>query len=173
LAAERIRAADARVNDEATCLAPGVKITAACAIFAAATCSDQRNLCATDIPGGLAAERVERADCSAALAVAAVRCCVRNAARSGVQRAAALAGNRLRIDATLIPTRGAAVGIQVANGGAAVGILAIGQGVHRVAGTASFSSAGEAIGGGKIDAVSIPGRIAARWVDGADSLAAV
>jgi hypothetical protein len=83
-----------------------------------------------------------------------------------------LAGNRLRINATLIPTGGAAVGVQVANGGAATGILAIGQGVHRVAGTDSLSSAGEAIGGGKIDAVGIPGRIAARWVDGADSLAA-
>ena len=78
----------------------------------------------------------------------------------------------MRIDATLIPTRGAAVGIQVANGGAACGILAIGQGVHRVAGTASYSSARQAIGGGKCDAVRIPSRIAARWVDGADSLAA-
>ena len=97
---------------------------------------------------------------------------MRNAARAGVQRAAALAGNRLRINATLIPTGGAAVGIQVANGGAACGILAIGQGVHRVAGTDSLSSAGKAVGGGKIDAVRVPGGIAARWVDRADSFAA-
>ena len=83
-----------------------------------------------------------------------------------------MAGRRLSLNAALIPTDGAAVGIQVANGGAAVGIVAIGERVHRVAGTASLSSAGEAIGGGKCDAVRIPGRIAARWVDGADSLAA-
>ena len=83
-----------------------------------------------------------------------------------------MAGNRLRINAALIPTRGAAVRIQVANGGAATGIIAIGQGMHRVTGTASLSSAGKAIGGGKCDAVRIPGRIAARWVDRADSFAA-
>ena len=83
-----------------------------------------------------------------------------------------MAGSRLRINAGLIPTGGAAIGIQVANGGAATGIFAIGQGVHRVTGTASLSPAGEAIGGGKCDAVRIPIRIAARWVDGADSLAA-
>ena len=78
----------------------------------------------------------------------------------------------MRINATLIPTGGAAIWIQVANGGAARGILAIGQGVHRVAGTAVLSSAGEAIGGGKCDAVRIPGRIAARWVNRTDSVAA-
>ena len=83
-----------------------------------------------------------------------------------------MAGNRLRINAGLIPAGGAAIWIQVANGGAASGIVAIGQGVHRVTGTASLSSASEAIGGGKCDAVRIPSRIAARWVDGADSLAA-
>ena len=83
-----------------------------------------------------------------------------------------MAGNRLRINATLIPAGGAAIWIQVANGGAASGIIAIGQGVHRVTGTASFSTASEAIGGGKCDAVRIPSSIAARWVDGADSLAA-
>jgi hypothetical protein len=83
-----------------------------------------------------------------------------------------LAGRRLRINAALIPTDGAAVGIQVANGGAATGILAIGQRVHRVAGTASRNSAGKAIGGGKCDAVRLPGGITAQWVDRADSLAA-
>lgn len=62
---------------------------------------------------------------------------MRDAARTSVQRAAALAGNRLRINAALIPTGGAAVWIQVAHGGAAAGIVAIGQGVHRVTGTAS------------------------------------
>ncbi len=78
----------------------------------------------------------------------------------------------MRINAALIPTDGAAVGIQVANACAATGILAIGQRVHRVAGTASRSSAGKAIGGGKCDAVRLPGRITAQWVDRADSLAA-
>jgi hypothetical protein len=83
-----------------------------------------------------------------------------------------LAGSRLRINAGLIPTGGAAIGIQVANGGAASGIVAIGQGVHRVTGTASLSAAGEAIGSGKCDAVRVPGGIAARGVDGTDSVAA-
>ena len=44
--------------------------------------------------------------------------------------------------------------------------------MHRVTGTASLNSAGEAIGGGKIDAVRVPSGIAARWVDRADSVAA-
>ena len=83
-----------------------------------------------------------------------------------------MAGRRLSLNAALIPTDGAAVGIQVANGGAAVGIVAIGQRVHRVAGTASRNSAGKAIGGGKFDAVRLPGRITAQGVDRADSLAA-
>ena len=84
-----------------------------------------------------------------------------------------MAGNRLRINAGLIPAGGAAIWIQVANGGAASGIVAIGQGVHRVTGTASLSAASKAVGSGKSDAVGVPSRIAARWVDGADSLAAV
>lgn len=79
----------------------------------------------------------------------------------------------MRINATLIPASGAAIWIQVANGGAASGIIAIGQGVHRITSTASLSAAGKAIGGGKSDAVRAPSSIAARWVDGADSLAAV
>ena len=78
----------------------------------------------------------------------------------------------MRINAALIPTGGAAVGIQVANGGAAAGIVAIGQGVHRIAGTASLSSAGETIGGGKCHTVRIPSGLTARWVDRADSVAA-
>ena len=84
LAAERILAADARVNDEAICVTPRVRNSTACATLAAATWRDNRNLRATDIPGGRAAERVERAHCSAAQTVAAVRCCVRDAARAGV-----------------------------------------------------------------------------------------
>ena len=84
-----------------------------------------------------------------------------------------MAGNRLRINATLIPAGGAAIWIQVANSGAAAGIVAIGQGMHRITSTASFSAASEAISGGKSDAVGVPSRIAARWVDSADSLAAV
>lgn len=79
----------------------------------------------------------------------------------------------MSINATLIPTGGAAIWIQVANRGAASGIVAIGQGVYRITSTASLSAARKAIGGGKCDAVRIPSRIAARWVDGADSLAAV
>ena len=79
----------------------------------------------------------------------------------------------MRINATLIPAGGAAIWIQVANGGAASGIIAIRQGVHRITSTASLSSASEAIGGGKCDTVRAPSSIAARWVDRADSLAAV
>ena len=95
-----------------------------------------------------------------------------DAARTSIEGAAALACDGLRVNAGLIPTRRAAERIEIANGGAAIGIVAVRQAVHRVACSATGDATAEAIGVRKVHAVGIPGGIAAGWVDGTHAFAA-
>ena len=83
-----------------------------------------------------------------------------------------MARNGLRVNAGLIPTGRAAERIEIANGGAAVGIIAVREVMHRVAGSATGNATAEAISVRKVHTVGIPRGIAAGWIDGAHAIAA-